>query len=210
MSDAADAITLGYARVFGESNTRLMCHVHVSRAVDRRKIENADLKLEIKLNFSQLRLAYNKTVFKTGCDLFLAKWRMFSPEFAVYFEKVSLGRHKSWYNGAGLKVPHTNNMLEGFNGKIKSNHTYYQRKGLAEFKIRVLDLVRKTSMEYLKDRQPYKTESVISNHMTKEALRYDNMKNFVFRRGNDEKAYCYMTAGNNSNQVTEQTRVEKK
>lgn len=89
------------------------------------------------------------------------------------------------------------------NGKLKSHHTYYKQKGLAEFKIRLLEIVRDTSMEYVRDKQPYKSEITISSHMTKEALKYDSMKNFIFRKGENEKAYCYMTAGNNSNPVTE-------
>lgn len=58
-------------------------------------------------------------------------------------------------------------------------------------------------MEYLKDKPPYKSELTISNHLKKEALKYANMKNFVHRKGDDEKAYCYMTAGTNEDQATE-------
>lgn len=125
MADTAGAITIGYERVFGKETTKLMCYVHVGRAIDRWKIGNSDLKPEIKSNLSQLRLAYNEKVFKAGCELFLVKWKEKHMEFAVYFEKVWLGKNRNWYNGAGFRVPHTNNALEGFNGKIKTHHTYY-------------------------------------------------------------------------------------
>lgn len=146
MADAAGAIHAAAKLAYGVNIKVLMCFPHVKRNTGKQKLENTkNHQSAIKTDISKMSLAYNVGIFDHLAVLFLHKWKGLEAQFAVYFEKTWIKRNSNWFNGAAVRTPKTNNALEGFNGQLKIHHTYYQQKRLAEFKVRLLDIVRKTS-----------------------------------------------------------------
>lgn len=141
MADAAAAISNGFKSVFPEESVILMCFAHVIRAIDRRKLANPVNKKDIKNDLRTLKTSYDKKSFDKGCILFLDKWRDAEPDFVAYFKNYWIKRNQNWYNGAHLLTPSTNNGLEGFNGNLKIHDTFYKRRGLSEFKFRLLEIM---------------------------------------------------------------------
>lgn len=168
----------------------------MKRAVDRRAIKDANNKPHIKADLANLSLAPNQKSFEIGCDLFLKKW--FS-----YFRSFWINRCENWYAGAGKRTPNDNNLLEGFNGNMKIHQTYYQRKGLAEFKVRLLNIVRERSQEYLMDKKPFKYDVTVTNRASKAGLAYARTKGILYRKQNDDSVFVYMRKGDSTDAVTD-------
>lgn len=201
MADAAGAIHAGAKKSYGENLKILMCYAHVKRNLDREKLNDVKTnKSLIKTDTTKLRLAFDDEIFKRFSELFVEKWNSIEREFTEKFSNSWITRNSNWFNGAAK----TNNALENYNGQLKIHHTYYQKKGLAEFKVRMLDIVRKTSMEYIKDKEPYQHYVDMSNRMKKEGLRYSKLKKTFSRRSNDGYTNVYFWSGENPNPVTEQ------
>lgn len=203
MADAAGSINAAARRVFGEQVTILMCFVHVKRAVDKRPINNNKNKPLIKADIDSLSLCPNEKTFEIGCKLFLEKWKQEEASFVDYFQATWINRCNKWYVGAGIRVTNDNNLLEGFNGNMKIHQTFYQRKGLAEFKVRLLNIVRERSQEYIMDKQPFKGDVTITNRAKKAALAYSKTKSILHRKQDDGSVLVYMKKGDtNANHAT--------
>lgn len=202
MRDAALAIHNAFISVFGNDTKSLMCVAHVARALDRRPVESHVKKDDIKKDFSLLRLAYSKEVFDVGCQLFLTKWRKFSPNFAKYFEDTWMRQNSEWYNGACYRMVSTNNGIENWNGNLKKYHTQWKITGLNQFKIDLMGIVAKESAEYGKDRPPFKKDVTISKNMMKEGFLLSKNKSIVRIKGADGKGRCYIRKGESKEPLT--------
>lgn len=205
MADAAAQIGNGFKAVYGDDVKILMCYAHVMMAVDRKKFANKDNKNRVKDDLRQLRFAHNTQTFNIGCELFLKKWKTHEPEFTKYFEKYWIKRNQNWYRGAYYRVPATNNAVESFNANLKAHQTFWQKKGLAEFKVRLLNIVAQRSKEYMKDKAEYRSEVNMTKNMHKDGLAYSKIKNVVFRKSESEgKLHCFMLKGDSKNVLTEE------
>lgn len=133
---------------------------------------------------------------------FLTKWATLEPNFVQYFETYWLSRNSNWFAGAHFRTPDTNNALENFNGNFKKYQTEYRKMGLAEFKIRLLNMVKQRSQSYLKDTSPFQGDINISNNVLKSGLQYSKTKKMHVIESEDKtKVHCYMLQGDNTAEV---------
>lgn len=193
MADASAAIGNGFKQEFPEYLTILMCFFHLMQAIDRRKLADNANKKDIKNDIQILKKSSSKSLFDTGSRLFIDKWKAKDSEFAEYFKRYWLDRNQNWYNGAAFRAPKTNNGLEGFNGNMKIHDTFFKRRGLAEFKVRLLEVITNRSKEYRMDKAPFQLDIGISKNVMKEGERLSKFMTYKHKVSEDgEKAYCYM------------------
>lgn len=203
MRDAALAIHNGFEKVFGPDIISLMCYTHVIRAVDRRPVDSAANKKEIKKDLSTLRLAYDQRTFETGCVLFLAKYSITEPGFTDYFQNTWLRQNSNWYNGACRRMVSTNNNIEDWNVLLKRFGTYWKIHGLNQCKIDLMNILAKESAEYAQDKRPFKYDVTISNRMMKDGYDLSKTSSIVRQKGDDDKGRCFIRKGGSRDELTE-------
>lgn len=204
MADAAGSIHAAAKLSYGDDIKVLMCFPHVKRNIGKQKLQESKVHMsEIKQDISKMKLAYNIDVFNRLAVQFLNKWGNLEDQFADYFEKTWIKRNSNWFNGAAVRTPSSNNALESFNGQLKIHHTFYQQKGLAEFKVHLLKIVTQRSTEYVQDRAAYQYEVAIPKRMEMDGLKYSKLKKINFRRSDDGHIVVYMSKGENADPITD-------
>lgn len=171
-----------------------MCQSHMKRAVDRHKFNDQSNKEPIKSDLDKLKLSYSEVVFYQGSGLFVEKWAPKELELVKYIDEWWFTRHHNWFDGAAVRTPTTNNALEGFNGVFKTLHTRRKISNLAEFKIKLMDIMRIESEEFQTDRVKYTNEVTLSNNVMKDGLAYSKIKH-IQHRIEGEKVTAYMKRG---------------
>lgn len=145
MSDAAWAIKNGFQLVFG-SKSLLTCYMHVSKAVKtwlEKKLGKSNLLVQqILEDLTTLYEAPSTHAFETMRELFKRKWYAQIPDFEKYFDTEWIEHHPNWNLSFALRVPSTNNAIEGSNSSIKSNNTFRERKSILEFLNNLLGYVK--------------------------------------------------------------------
>lgn len=204
MADAAAGIHNAAKLIFGADIIILMCFAHVIRAVDRRPFNKKENKALVKTDLRKLKEAYSPTVFQEGARLFLAKWRFDELEFVIYFDDYWIQRNGNWFNGAGVRVPSTNNALEATNGNIKIHQTFFNKKGLAEFKVRLKEIVGNRSKEYVMDKKPFETEVQMSKSALKAGYDYSCTKSIVHREQANGNVLAFMSRGENRDKLKDE------
>ena len=76
-------------------------------------------------------------------------WNKKEKEFVEYINQMWFSSHQTWYEGARIKTPSTNNALESFNLVIKKEHTLRELLPLPRFFELCLQVVEKWSREYV-------------------------------------------------------------
>lgn len=195
MADAATAIANGFRGTFGDAGkTILMCESHMKRVVDRHKFHDQSNREPIKSDLNKLKLAYSEAVFDQGCGLFVEKWAPKELELVKCIDEWWFHRHHNWFDGAGIRTPTTNNALEGFNGVFKSLHTRRKISNLAEFKIKLMNIMQIESEEFQKDKEKYTNDVTLSKNVMKDGLAYSKIKHIEHRVEN-ESVTAYMKRG---------------
>lgn len=177
IADAAPAISKGFKHAFPNCNDSniIMCWYHVAYNFNKHALKNNANRDFIKTDLNQLHLAYNESLFVIGWRLFEKKWIVDEPEFVEKFQGVFIRKNRNWFNGAGKTTPKTNNALEQFNGKMKIHQTFYQRKGIHEFKFSLLDIVGDHSREYIQAKDGFQQEVSISKKLWNSGLNYSKL-----------------------------------
>lgn len=139
VADAADAITNGFASVFGQGFKRIMCWAHAKRAMDKRlaKVTDEEKRDRIMDDIYILQLCSSEAIFDAVIPLFFEKWwRHGDPDmdsFLHYFQREWISGHKNWFEGYAMNRPSTNNALESTNNRIKRDSTLRNRLALPQF-----------------------------------------------------------------------------
>ena len=146
MADASTAITEGFTNVFGPPKTRLMCFFHVIKSVEK-YLKPLKEKDEIKKDIHTLQICKERDVFKIGAELFIKKWQANEnvKEFLKYFEKQWLNKNDSWYEGAAIGYPSTNNGIEATNSVLKKHYTFRERLPVGQFFILMENIINNWS-----------------------------------------------------------------
>lgn len=122
ISDAADAIHIGFKKVFGVDVLILMCWFHMKKAVKNHLpsvIGNKQAVNKILDDIDKLQIAR----FKDQFSLFLQKYEI-HKQFCEYFRKEWIIANPNWYEGATDEpVPSTNNAMETWNRICKDEKT---------------------------------------------------------------------------------------
>lgn len=81
--------------------------------------------------------------------------------FVEYMNEMWFSSHQTWYEGARINTPSTNNALESFNLIIKKEQNLRERLPLGRFFELCIQSVEKWSREYLNgDKVFYKTSTI--------------------------------------------------
>ena len=149
MSDCAEAIHGSIVDVFPAA-TRLVCWAHVSRNV-LKKIpkEDKNLRERIYQDICKLQLASDCNMFNKAVQVFFQYWHKHAEMslFLNYFKKEYIQRNYSWYEGASILSPSSNNGLEAFNGIIKKYILEYRKNFIIEFVDRMSSIIESKSEE---------------------------------------------------------------
>lgn len=151
--DAANAIRNGFLKVFGRGKI-VICWAHVRRNSVKHSssyLRDSKQKFEFSADLDSLQTSSSPAIFEKASKLFIAKWKLVSPQLVEYFEKEWLNQNSSWYEGFAKLTPSTNNALEAFNRLIKDEHTLRERLDISQFRVVLFDMVRKWSDEYHKN-----------------------------------------------------------
>ena len=152
MADAADAITIGFANVFGANGfSRGMCWFHMKKAIMTNVTRAGDKQTQeaIVIDIDHLQNCLNKKIFDVATNLFIEKWSKTegTDEFLTYFQNEWVRKHPGWYKGCIPGSGCTNNSLEATNGVIKDQYTYRERLAIADFFTMVFRLITDWSTE---------------------------------------------------------------
>ncbi len=97
-------------------------------------LADTDYRQEIEDDLDKLQLAANPVIFNKAKAAFIKKWtQKKEKEFVAYMSEMWFSSHQTWYEGARLRTPSTNNALESFNLVIKKEHTLRERLPLPRF-----------------------------------------------------------------------------
>lgn len=147
-----------------------------------------------------------KELFEIGATLFEKKWKKQEPELFKAFKTSFFDQYPNWYQGIAAHTPKTNNALESFNGQIKQHQTYWKRKSLNEFKLRVLEMVQDVSREYMCGKS-FANEIPVSSDCEKTALMYaTSQKEFVLKEkeiDGQKLALFYVRSGEENNKLND-------
>lgn len=78
---------------------------------------------------------------------------------------------------------------------FKTYHTNRNVKNLAEFKFKLMDIVRIESQEFQTDRKPYTNDVTLSNNVMKDGLAYSTIKHIEHRVTDERKIVAFMKHG---------------
>lgn len=195
MADAAEAIHNAFRSVYGEDGTILMCYFHVMKKIDDYPLNNKQNRKSIKEDVRSLRLAWNRTIFQKGMDLFLTKWKEIEPAFVEKFENSWVKKNANWFVGAYPNTPGTNNGLESFNGSLKIHQTHWRKEGLAAYKVHALQYISDRSKEYMLDKSPYQSEVAISKSVLKRGEKLVAKKEIKTKANDQNEVHCFITPG---------------
>lgn len=174
------AIQNAFKEAFGDDPLIAMCWFHVMLNVTKRPLNDSSHKDEIKKDIRTLQLAYNRNIFEMAFGLWTEKWSDTENEFVEYFRDIWFVRNPNWFNGCVARAPKTNNCLERFNGTLKQYQTFYERKGLGEFKVSLMEIVGERSRAYSVDKPPFQAEIVFDWKMSIRAFEYANSDKKIF------------------------------
>lgn len=192
MADAAFQIQNGFEHTFphvvGLENFILMCWFHVMKAIQKFKFECVDNKEQIKNDIRTLHKCANVIVFRHAVKLFLLQWSEKEPKFYDYFRSEWVQKHPNWFCAANLKVPNTNNLVEGTNATFKKNHTLRRRQPLTMFKETLVKMLSHISQMYVREREKkiFHESPQIETAAWKRAVEYakdSKTKQKVFKHG---------------------------
>ena len=132
VSDAAPEIRNAFKHifdVFGETQL-IMCWAHVRRNIEKHlHLVAHEFHEEVLTDLETLQLSSNPEIFAKAKQLFIKKWgaQKKQKEFLKYMNEQWFRTHETWYEGAALLVPSTNNALESFNLVVKREETLRER-----------------------------------------------------------------------------------
>ena len=139
LADAAEAITVGFTHVFGESRIRLVCFFHVLHNVEKylKPLSKSGTGLQLNKDIRALQACQDESTFEKAFNLFKKKWNRVKDrrvkDFVSYFEEQWFDKNWNWYEGAALGQPSTNNGIESTNAAIKRSHTLRERLPVGQF-----------------------------------------------------------------------------
>ncbi|XP_048481537.1 uncharacterized protein LOC125489545 [Plutella xylostella] len=130
--DAAKAIQNAFTEVFGKDVTVRMCWAHAKKKIQLHveKYTKKTVHRELLADVDSLQAATDSETFELASKAFLKKW---DNAFIQYFEEQWLTQNRSWYLGAHMGSPATNNALESHNRVIKDEYTLRERLPLSRF-----------------------------------------------------------------------------
>jgi hypothetical protein len=92
---------------------------------------------QLKRDIHHLQTCKDVPTFEKASALFKAKWSSAEDdrikECVEYFISNWLMKNSSWYKGASLRYPSTNNGIESTNSILKKEHTLRERLPLVNF-----------------------------------------------------------------------------
>lgn len=150
ISDAAKSIQNAFTSVFNGSST-IMCWFHMRKALSKKAeklIHDPRMQSQFLGDLDQLQLSPSSHVFDRASELFVEKWQRDFCELVEYFKMEWLIQNRNWYEGFEKLTPSTNNALESNNRVLKDEQTLRERMDLAQFRVKVFDVVRQWSTEY--------------------------------------------------------------
>jgi hypothetical protein len=88
LADAADQITLGFKKAFGDDYTRIMYWAHAERAIASRvtHVKDKEIENQIMNDIYKIQAAYSINSFRIAIKLFLEKWKKQNFECIRFFE----------------------------------------------------------------------------------------------------------------------------
>lgn len=203
ISDAADAIHIGFKKVFGDDVLILMCWFHMKKAVTKHLpsvVKNKDIQKNILDDIDKIHIARNKSQFDSSVILFLKKYESYK-EFCEYFRDEWVIANPNWYEGASDEpVPSTNNAMESWNRICKDEKSNRIRLPLNTFFPKLLDWTKEWSAEYTSEVKTFVTKASIDLPMWTNAYRWARSKK-VLKRHTDEATgqfYYVFLAGTSS------------
>lgn len=192
MADAAAAIHNGYRSAFAHIQNKrvMMCWYHVLFNVNKQKFRNQKNKDEIKKDLNRIHFLNSEEKFDEAMKLFVVKWSVEEPEFVQYFDTNWVQKNKYWFHIED-RIPTTNNANESFHSTLKNHQTHWQKKGLAEFLPRILEIVEERSLEYNitineEPKEPFAYEVDIPNKLKSKGLELAmSPKQFISKKSDD-------------------------
>lgn len=180
VSDAAPAIFNGYAKVFDHPTVRIMCWYHVMYNFQKYKFNSQANRKLAKEDLQQMHLLYDEKIFDQAAKLFVQKWTDAELNFVQSFENSFIKQNKYWFNGSSYHTPLTNNGTESFNSSLKVHQTYWEKKPISEFKLRLLQILVERSKEYIMDKNHAVTEVPLIPQIQMKGYEYSKTKKEFF------------------------------
>jgi len=153
MADGSEAITAGFERVSGAPCVHLQCFFHVRKNIEKylKMLTKGGVSGQILADLNCSQTCLTESTFHLAARLFVEKWQVKKgrciKKFVKYFHDQWLTNNASWYEGAILGYPSTNNGLEATNVVLKRNCTVRERLPVGQFLVRAEEVVRRWSEE---------------------------------------------------------------
>lgn len=139
-----------------------------------------------------------KRVFLPVIGCLKKKWDKDEKNFVQYFKTTWLSsKHNKWFEGCVPYVPKTNNALESFNAKIKTNFQFHRRFSLYVFKDKIRQMISAMSIEYRDGVKRIATTMKYDNDLWYSALKWARSSKKVQLEHEDNNDIYYIPAGDN-------------
>lgn len=111
-------------------------------------IHDPQKQAEFLGDLDQLQLSPSSHIFDSASERFVEKWHGEYRELMEYFKMEWLIQNRNWYGRFAKRTPSTNNALESNNRVLKDEQTLRERMDLAQFRVKLFDVVRQWSTEF--------------------------------------------------------------
>lgn len=203
VSDAAKAIKKGF-REINQNKKEVTCNYHVIDRCKKRPLNSPENSKPLLADIRALQLLPNESTFDEGWRLFSEKWRAAEADFVQYMKENWIDENKNWYEGVRHFTPSTNNAVESFNGKIKSDFLYRERPLLAEFKDAISKMAVNLSIEYEGNKKSFASKVTLIAAEWLEGKQWaQSAKNVLQKKNNAAKITVYSVANGTREQLTQ-------
>ncbi len=155
-----------------------------------------------------MRCTRNREDFLKLSKLFRIKYQGKHPDFVAYFEKEWVDAHPNWFLGVSNFSPSTNNALESFNGKLKSNCTMRKILPIKTFCIKLFEWVRTWGLKYSSGEKKFIQTVPVSKQLWLEAKQFALVDKVIKKTSSDENFNTFIVPAGSRNDVLSLLRTD--
>lgn len=207
ISDAAAAIKNGFHEAF--DGDEVTCAFHAEKNLNERPLQDQENRGKILDDILKLQLVPSAEAFKLGQKLLMSKYNEVEPDFVKYIQDNWFKKNQNWFEGFRHFTPSTNNCLESFNGKIKTNFECRDRPPLNEFKERIMNMLNILAIEYRDNIKAISDEVEISKQMWTKGYDWAKSKKNALELKEKRKKITHYFIPNKSRDVITQEEFKK-
>lgn len=157
---------------------------------------------EIEADVKLMRTARSKQHFLKLAAIFVDKYEEKLPEFTSYFQSEWVQAHPNWFLGTSHFSPGTNNGIESFNGRLKTNHTMRKLLPLKTFCLKLFEWVKTWSLKYENNEKVFHKVVPITKELWVSGKEFALLDKTIKAHKKDDNSITYIVPSGTKTSIT--------